>query len=118
MAKKSAGEAKPEPSVQGYFRAIFLKNPKLLRERSNEALYQRWLTDHPGQTVVPINVKQGLSNLKSVLRNKNGKRGRNKSSAVEGNGAPTQAGTVRATHGVAAPRRHSSLDRLEAEIDS
>src|SRR4051812_10847629 len=81
MAKKAAetadsGQTANGASVAGYFRPIFLKNPKLLKERSNEALYQQWLKDHPGTTAVPENVKQGLSNLKSVLRKKLGaKRG-------------------------------------------
>jgi len=80
MAKKKEPETTVEAatgigkseggSVQGYFRPIFLKNPKLLKERSNEFLYQKWLQDHPGESVVPENVKQGLSNLKTVLRKK------------------------------------------------
>jgi hypothetical protein len=65
MAKnaKSTREAKPEQSVQGYFRAIFLESPKLLKDRSNDALYERWLKDHPDEKEVPNKVRQNLSNL-------------------------------------------------------
>src|SRR3712207_840190 len=71
-AGSEGGQARNGESIQGYFRPIFKENPKLLRERSNEELYQRWLKDHPGETVVPERVKQGLSNLKTVLRKKLG----------------------------------------------
>jgi hypothetical protein len=67
MAK---AQSKSGESVQGYFRKIFDENPKLLRKRSNDELFQRWLKDHPGTSDVPTKVKQGLANLKSVLRNR------------------------------------------------
>src|SRR5258707_504476 len=88
MAKKAAKPAEPEqpppettPSsngenISGYFRKVFKENPKLLKERSNDALSQRWLADHPGESTVPENVKSGLANIKSILRKKAGKRGR------------------------------------------
>src|SRR3954471_12397394 len=60
---------KPE-TVSGYFRQVFQENPRLLRERSNQPLLDRWLADHPGETEVPKAVKQNLANIKSVLRSK------------------------------------------------
>src|SRR4051794_28182770 len=56
MAKKAARQAEEVPeetvpaqptsgnveSVAGYFRRLFDENPQLLKERSNEALLQRW----------------------------------------------------------------------------
>jgi hypothetical protein len=79
MAKKQP-PAQPQAgeSVAGYFRQVFKENPNLLTERSNEALYQRWLADHPGESEVPARVKVGLQNLKSVLRRQRGKRGRSR----------------------------------------
>ncbi len=55
-------------SVMGYFRPILRENPKLLEERSNAELYQRWLHDHPNETTIPERVRNGLSNLKSLMR--------------------------------------------------
>jgi hypothetical protein len=85
MAKKAAQHEEAAPvippsgngeSVASYFRRIFEDNPHLLKERSNEALLQRWLADHPGHSEVPDRIKQNLANIKSVLRKKAGKRGR------------------------------------------
>jgi hypothetical protein len=94
-------------SVQGYFRKIFDENPKLLKQRSNKELFERWLKDHPGETAVPDKVKQGLSNLKSVLRNR---RQRRKRAQAEENamGAPARRLTGRAG---------SALIGLEGQID-
>src|SRR4051794_29512653 len=63
----AAGDGQGE-SVAGYFRKIFAQNPRLLKERSNEELFRRWLADHPDHTEVPEKVKTGLQNIKSVLR--------------------------------------------------
>src|SRR5579859_3932531 len=58
----------------GYFRRVFKENPQLLGSKSNNALFSRWLADHPGQTEVPKNVKGILFNIKSVLRKKGRKK--------------------------------------------
>ena len=55
-------------TVAGYFRKVFREKPGLLKERSNEELFRRWLEDHPGHTEVPPKVKTGLQNIKAVLR--------------------------------------------------
>src|ERR1700747_2060583 len=80
MAKRAkkpgekSGTNDPTPAggetTAGYFRKVFQENPKLLTERSNKKLLQRWLADHPGETTVPKKVKANLANLKSVLRSK------------------------------------------------
>src|SRR5436190_23302772 len=59
-----------DETTAGYFRRVLQENPRLLYERSNKKLLQRWLKDHPGHTVVPKKVKANLANLKSVLRSK------------------------------------------------
>lgn len=100
---KSKGE-----SIQGYFRAIFNENPKLLKQRSNDPLYERWLKDHSNEKSVPDRVTQSLANLKSVLRAKRRRRGRLKQ---EENG---QASTTT----LATPRQMKGLDQLEATIDT
>src|SRR5262245_17868738 len=100
MARPKKSEA--GGSIQGYFRKIFDENPKLLKKRSNEELYQRWLQDHSGEKEVPERVRQGLSNLKSVLRNRRRKRRR---LAAAENGAANQVRTV-------TPRNSNALVRL------
>jgi hypothetical protein len=75
VAKKAKPADGPETeSVAGYFRKVFRENPKLLKERSNDELYRRWLADHPGHEEVPAKVKANLQNIKSVLRAKRAKR--------------------------------------------
>src|SRR5437764_14737881 len=83
MARRSKSDEGGE-SIQGYFREIFRENPKLLKVRSNKELFDRWLTDHPGEPVVPDKVKTGLSNLKSVLRRKLGIRKRRRAAEAAG----------------------------------
>jgi len=79
----------PTESIQGYFRVILQENPKLLKKRSNDQLYDRWLQDHPGEKEVPVNVRQSLANLKSILRHRRKVRRRLKESgpASPANGA-------------------------------
>src|SRR5688572_11781091 len=114
MAKKKAEAAKTktkEPeSMAGYFKRIFAEDRKLLKERSNEKLLQRWLADHPDQTEVPQSVKASLANTKSVLRSKGRKKAANRKE--EGNGQKIQvqkAGRPRTAV--------SGLEQLELQID-
>jgi hypothetical protein len=74
MPKKDSTKAggNGAETVSGYFRKLFERRPELLDVRSNDELLRCWLQDHPGRTDVPNNVRQNLSNVKSVLR----KRGR------------------------------------------
>jgi hypothetical protein len=94
-----------EESVAGYFRKVFEENPKWLRGRSNKAVLERWLQDHPGQKEVPARVKANLSNVKSVLRKKMRKGGRPKKSATGAAVAPENNVEV------------SPLEQLEEQID-
>jgi hypothetical protein len=103
MAKKSTSQ-EGEP-VQAYFRRIFDENPKLLKVRSNEALLDRWMADHPGATEVPKNVKVGLQNIKGVLRSQSRKRKKAKAAAAP-DAQPQRP----------APKK-SDLERLEEQID-
>src|ERR1043165_9660425 len=105
MPKKKADQA---ISVAGYFRPIFKQNPKLLKQRSNEPLYERWLKDHPGEKQVPEKVRQGLSNLKSVLRAKQKRRGRLRREARDA----AVPGAVKAP-----ARKAMGLSHLEMMID-
>ena len=94
-------------NVSAYFRKIFLENPKLLKERSNDELLRRWLADHPGIKDVPPKVKNNLANIKSILRKKLRKGGRPKSE---------QPGTVGVE--VAKPKVAArGLEALEEQID-
>jgi hypothetical protein len=103
VANKAAGE-----SVSGYFRTVFREHPKLLRTRSNQDILQRWLADHPGHTEVPEKVKQILSNVKSILRNKR----RQRKSAVHAE--PGQPSSIAP---VTAKRPVHRLEALEVKID-
>ena len=111
MARKSRSSSNGE-SVQGYFRKIFDENPKLLRKRSNQELYDRWLQDHPGQTEVPEKVRQGLSNLKSVMRNRRRRRRRLQKAEAAAAGTPGRRGRP-----AGGPRGANALIRLESQID-
>jgi hypothetical protein len=109
MARRSKSDTGGE-SIQGYFRVVFKENPRLLKVRSNQELFDRWLKDHPGESVVPDNVKTGLSNLKSVMRRKLGIRRKRRAMAEAG---ATEAHVVRTGPG----RRPGSLGLLEGRID-
>jgi hypothetical protein len=123
VAKKAKTAAQPAStptagtggtgSVAGYFRKVFQENPKLLKERSNDELYRRWLADHPGHDEVPQNVKTGLQNLKSVLRAKRSKRKK-----ANQPGAEQGQGPVQVTQQLPAKRASArGLEHLEEQID-
>ncbi len=97
-------------SVQGYFRGVFKENRKLIWERSNDVLFERWLRDHPGEKDVPERVKQLLANLKSVLRRKLARRGRRNETEVA-------EAAANGAHAALASPALRGLDRLEAQID-
>lgn len=104
---KSSGD---EP-ISPYFRKLLEKRPDLVKNRSNEEIYDIWLTDHPGHKEVPTKVRNILSNIKSQLRNKK-KRGRKrkaKAKAAATNGAVAR-GVVKSTS-------TRSLEKLEEMID-
>ena len=98
---------KEQENIAGYFRPIFQENPELLKSRSNEELLKRWLADHPGEREVPARVKQGLANLKSVLRSKRRRRRRVEEVNAAANGV---APALR-------KRALGSLEQLEVQID-
>src|SRR5689334_8687588 len=81
-------------TTSGYFRRLFKENPKLLKASKNDAILERWLQDHPGETEVPKNVKNNLANIKSVLRNRRRKRkgSRRAAGAEEAGSAPVKLG--------------------------
>jgi hypothetical protein len=93
-------------SVAGYFRGVFRENPRLLKERSNAALFRRWLADHPGHETVPDTVKVGLQNVKGLLRRKLKRRGR-----------PTQKERPAQEPLPGAAPAPDSLEPLEVRID-
>src|SRR6267378_557742 len=98
-------------SVMGYFRRIYKENPKLLKVRSNEEVFRRWLADHPENTEVPDKIKNGLANLKSILRSKKKKKSKAKAEAkAAASNAPSNG--VHPLHISAA-----KLEGLEQQID-
>lgn len=104
-------------TIAGYFRQVFRDNPQLLRERSNDALYQRWLADHPGNAEVPPNVKTSLQNLKSVLRNKAKKRKAARTQAAAQAQAQTPTAAVASSPRPQARVPARQLEVLEQQID-
>jgi hypothetical protein len=85
-------------SIAAYFTEILKNRPDLLKKRENDEIFEIYLEAHPGETVVPKNVVQGLSNVKSKLRKllKARKGGRPKSKASPSNGEtfrPSRNGT-------------------------
>ncbi|HJT79505.1 MAG TPA: hypothetical protein VJ739_20075 [Gemmataceae bacterium] len=105
MAKAKGGRPNNDESVSGYFRKVFQENPKLLKSRSNAEVLERWLKDHPGTTEVPKNVKQSLSNVKSIVRGKRRRRLRREDAERPAGEAPP---TRRASKG---------LEEIETMID-
>ena len=107
--ERENGQAGGE-TVSGYFRQVFKENPRWLEGRSNDEVLARWLRDHPGETEVPKNVKQNLSNVKSVLRQAQ----RKKSGAAKKESRPAEPNAAPA----AAPRKAvRGLESLEEQID-
>jgi len=109
MAKRKATSNGGE-SIAGYFRKIFLAQPRLLKKRSNKKLLEMWMADHPGHSEVPMSVKNSLSNLKSVLRSKKRRRRRAKE---ETGGAVAVARAAP----VLRPTGARGLEALEIQID-
>jgi len=95
-----------QPSKSSYWRGIFDKNPKLVRQRSNSSLREQWESDHPGQKF-DESWSQSLSNVKSMYRNKH-KKGRKSKAAM--NGQP-------GTHVAPATVPAAALERLENAVD-
>jgi hypothetical protein len=78
-----AGGRKPqEGSLSSEIRNIFLANKKLIWERSNEVVKERWSKQHEGQAL-PDNFDGVLGNVKSGLRKKYEKKGKAIAAAAE-----------------------------------
>ena len=107
MAKPGRKPAGDGESVSGYFRSVFEERPELLEAHSNDELFLRWLMDHPGEKEVPERVRQGLSNLKSVLRKRRKTR---RKMRKEAEAAGAQAPGARHVSS-------ASLMKLESQID-
>jgi hypothetical protein len=95
-------------TISGYFRKVFADNPQLLEGRSNDAILERWRHDHPGQEISK-QVKQGLQNVKSILRSRGRKGAKRKQ-------AQAQAATAVAAPAPVKPPPHK-LEALEVAID-
>jgi hypothetical protein len=120
MAKKATAttaapaqeNGQPEvENISAYFRMVFKEKPKWLEGRSNAEVLARWLKDHPGETEVSGRVKQNLSNVKSLLRNKL----RNQPGKATKERQPDEPA---AATSVAAPRKGvRGLETLEEQLD-
>ncbi len=110
-ATKAASSNGQAETMSGYFRKFFKENPKLLKERSNAVVLEKWLADHPGAKEVPDAVKQSLSNIKSILRSKKRKKVARRAQAAQPVGAEPQLQVARK------PTGGSKLEALELQID-
>lgn len=110
--KETSGGESKDTNISGYWKNLLNEHPHLLKQRSNDELYSMWFADHPGETVISDAWKQGLSNVKTILRNKKGLKKKNKQreqAPVEsGNGSPAPA---------RAPRKSGSLEAIEDLLD-
>src|SRR3954470_3558782 len=68
-------------NTSAYFRRILNETPTLLDSGSNKETLGRWLADHPGQKIVPNNVRANLANIKSVMRKQGRTRGKRQEAA-------------------------------------
>jgi hypothetical protein len=94
-----------QPSKSSYWRGLFDKNPKLVKQRDNSALREQWEADHPGQKF-DESWSQSLSNVKSMYRHKHKKGGKAKTAAQD-------PGALVAT--VHVPQ--AALEKLENAVD-
>jgi hypothetical protein len=116
MAKKrptngegmAAGQDNQGENVSGYFRKVFAENPGWLDTRSNDAVFARWLADHPGEITVPEKVRQNLSNVKSILRKQSRKKAARRKKGSQAVKAAPAASPVKVVRG---------LGTLEEQID-
>lgn len=109
---KSSGPSNDGGNVTDYFRQVFAENPTWLDTRSNDALFARWLKDHPGETEVPEPVRKNLSNVKSVLRSQSRK------ADVPKKPGRSKKDTLATQHSPDAARESGrKLDTLEEQID-
>jgi hypothetical protein len=119
MAKKRTSAPVPSPNaapgetVAGYFRKAFRENPAWLKERSNDKLLQKWLTDHPGTKEVPPPVKKGMAKIKGVLRSKK----RRKVARVAEVSQPAATPAAPQSKVARVPTGGSKLEALELQID-
>jgi ketosteroid isomerase-like protein len=116
--RRGPGRRQNGSSIQGYFRQVLADHPQWVEMRSNDPIFAQYLADHPGESEVPQGAKNGLSNVKSSLRNKVRK-------AKKGRGRPRKVVAAGTTH--AAPtavaaktkvsRTMEALEALEEQID-
>jgi hypothetical protein len=115
-APNAAGSAaQPAPAGESnstYFRRLFKKMPRLLKERSNKLAIDRWLADHPGETTASPAVRNALANVKGDLRRR--KRKRKKQKAARSLLQPAAAQPVVPHAPRTSPKR---LEVLEVKID-
>src|SRR5579862_5445894 len=114
----NSSSSKSGSSAEGvapYFRNIFNTHRRYLNRRSNEAVLQMWLDDHPGYAEVPDNVKIGLANVKSNMRSKLHKRRGKK--AAEEEAAGTGVAKTKTSLFLSADVADNPLEELEMLID-
>jgi hypothetical protein len=108
-------------SIQGYFRQLLADHPDWVEMRSNDPIFKKWLADHPGFTEVPQGVKNGLSNVKSALRNKvrTVKKARGRPRNVVTPAGPSTASAPVAARAPVVSKVHKvdALEALEEQID-
>jgi hypothetical protein len=106
MARAKAQEG----SISGWFRKLYRDEPKWLSIRSNAEVIQRWEAEHPGQKFGKKE-QQGLANVKSAEKKRQGIRKRRGRKAAVAVGAAPQVTATKPRTGV------GDLEDLEVAID-
>jgi hypothetical protein len=102
-------------SASAYFKRLFEENPDWLGPGSNQAVVDRWQADHAGETLTS-NLKSIMSNVKSQMNKKLGRRGRRRRRRKAGVGAGAEAGVApRPVTRTRAPLQ--ALEDLESRLD-
>ena len=109
MDAPAGGEGGEKKSVRAYWKSLLTAHPAWLNQRSNTKLYEQYLLDHPDEKEVPLKAKQGLSTIKTQLRNEYKTRKKERK-AAEGT-VPTPVAPKKGS------RSNQALEQLEERID-
>lgn len=109
MDEAPGGDGGEKKSVRAYWKSLLNAHPAWLFQRSNTKLYEQYLLDHPDETEVPVKARQGLSTIKTQMRNEHKARKKERK-AAEGT-VPTPTTPKKAG------RAGQALEELEGRID-
>ncbi len=106
------------PTISGYFRQLFAEKPEWLKETSNDAILERYRTDHglPPGAALDQSIKSNLANIKSVLRKQS--RGPRQTAPANRVGRVNGAMETQTASPMQSTRTGNKLEPLEEMIDN